>query len=193
MLQVKRPENGNAFIGTVITFVVALLALTMMSGSVFPSSSAKRLESQTTAEESKQTDVRELRLGAPIERQLTGGNAHSYRVTLTSGQCMKLVVGQKSIDVVVKVFGPDGNKLNEVDNDPAGGRESVSVVAEASGDYRLEVRSSNKNAIAGRYEIRIEELREATTRDRIYVAAEKLNPPRPLVKTALARRICPVR
>jgi tetratricopeptide (TPR) repeat protein len=50
--------------------------------------------------------------------------------------------------------------------------ESVAVVAEASGTYRLEVRPLHKVA-AGRYEIRIEELREATAQDKKRIVAER--------------------
>ena len=31
-----------------------------------------------------QADARELVLGAPIEREISGGEAHAYRITLTS-------------------------------------------------------------------------------------------------------------
>ena len=51
-----------------------------------------------------------------------------------------MVVERKGIDMVAKLFGADGQKLAEVANDPAVGREFVSVVAEAAGAYRLEVR-----------------------------------------------------
>jgi CHAT domain-containing protein/Tfp pilus assembly protein PilF len=51
--------------------------------------------------------------------------------------------------------------------------ETAFVVAETSGDYRLEVWSSNKEAKTGRYTIKIEELREATSRDRLHVSAQR--------------------
>jgi hypothetical protein len=76
--------------------------------------------------------------------------------------------------VVVTLFRPDGEKLKEVDS-PNGtqGPEPVSFIVEASGNYRLEVRALEKDAPAGRYEVRIEELRAATTQDRSRVAAEQ--------------------
>ena len=52
------------------------------------------------------------------------------------------------------------------------GVETVSAIAEAAGEYRIEVRSADKTAKAGRYEIKIEELRESTAEDRFHVAAE---------------------
>jgi CHAT domain-containing protein/tetratricopeptide (TPR) repeat protein len=128
---------------------------------------------QTASSEARQTEIRELKPGQVLERELAGGDAHTYRITLTSGQYLKSVVEQKSIDVVVRLFGADGQKLGEVDNSPAPGMESILVVAEVSGDYRLEVRSQNKDVALGRYEVKIEELRDATAKDRVQVAARK--------------------
>jgi len=120
-------------------------------------------------------DIRVLELGTPTERELTGGERHSYGIPLTAGQYLHLVIDQKGIDIVVVLFRPDGKKLAEVDSpNGAQGPEPVSLVAEASGSYRLEVRSLEKNASVGRYEAKIVELRAATAEDRGRVAAERV-------------------
>jgi CHAT domain-containing protein/Tfp pilus assembly protein PilF len=126
---------------------------------------------QTTNYEPQQTDVPVLELGKPIERELAGGEVHAYRITLASLQYLRVVVDQRGIDVVVKLFGPDGQQLAEMDS-PNGtqGPEQVPVVAEVSGEYRLEVRSLEDKAASGRYEVRIEELRKATPHDRNRIA-----------------------
>ena len=121
-----------------------------------------------------QAEIRELKQGPVFERELAGGERHTYRIALASGQYLKVVVEQKGIDVVVKLVGADGRKITEVDNDPAVGMESVAVVAEAVGDYVVEVRSQNRDVALGRYGIKIEGLREATPADRLYVAAQKV-------------------
>ena len=128
---------------------------------------------QNIAQQAVSAEKGELKLGASGEQEMKGGETHSYRITLKAGQYVNVAVEQKGIDVLVRIFGPDGQKLTQVDNDPAVGLESVSVVAETSGDYRLEVQSSNKVAKTGRYQIKLEELREATPKDRIYMTAEK--------------------
>ena len=122
----------------------------------------------------KVADVPSLEQGKPIEREIRGGEAHSYRLALVAGQFCHIVVGQRGIDVVAALYGADGEKMVEVDS-PSGmnGPELISLVAEASGSYRLEVRSLSKNAPAGRYEVKIEELRAATPRDRSRVDAQK--------------------
>ena len=113
-----------------------------------------------------------LELGKPIERELAGGQSHSYQITLAAGQYLHAVVDQRGIDVVVRVFGPDGKQILEVDS-PNGtqGPEPVFLVAEVAGIYKLEVQSLEKNAKPGRYEVRVEELRAATLQDQSRMAS----------------------
>ena len=175
-------SNRKSISGESIRLTGGIVCLLFWSSSLAVAHSIGRTESRflnstsalpATAEKVGKSEVVELKQGYPVERELAGGQAHTYRVTLISGQLMKAVVEQRGIDVVVKVFGPDGLRIVEVDNDPAGGLESVSVVAEASGEYRLTVEPSNKDARTGRYEIRIEELREAYAKDRARMHAQK--------------------
>jgi hypothetical protein len=118
----------------------------------------------------------ELAPGVPIERELAGGEVHTYRIALTSDQYLRVVVDQRGVDVGVKLFGPDGQQLAEVDS-PNGtqGPEPVNLLTEAAGDYRLEVRALDKEAATGRYQVRIEERREATPQDRNRLTAERIN------------------
>src|SRR5690242_1868579 len=60
-------------------------------------------------------DVLTLEPGKPIERELDGGQSHSYRILLTAGQYVHIVVDQRGIDVVVTLVGPDGTEIAEVD------------------------------------------------------------------------------
>lgn len=177
VLGLSERDSKSAGAARVMASVCLLLCVSSAAVTSRGSSAERRSDAafvfQTPGSEATQADIRELKQGQVIERDLAGGDAHLYRVTMTSGQCLKTLVEQKGIDVLVKVFGPDGQKMVEVDNDPAVGMEAVSVVADASGDYRVEVRSSDKAAVAGKYVIKIEALRGATTHDRSLMAAEK--------------------
>ena len=117
----------------------------------------------------------ELIISQPIAREMRGGEQHTYQVRLNAGQYARFVVEQKGIDVVLALSGADGKPILEVDNNLSGtrGMEVVSLVADASGLYQLNVRSLEKDASAGRYEIQIEELRTATDADRKRVTAER--------------------
>ncbi len=128
--------------------------------------------SAVTAQEAQ--EARPLEPGKPLERELAGGQAHVYQLTLAADQYLHLIVEQRGVDVVVAITGPDGQKLIEVDS-PNGmvGPEPVLFVAEAPGNYQIEVRSTQSSAVVGRYEVKIAELRVATDADRSRVAAER--------------------
>src|SRR5262245_66040087 len=61
-------------------------------------------------------DMRPLEPGKPIERELAGGQSHSYQITLTEGQYFRVVVEQRGVDVVVWQLGRDGINMLEVDD-----------------------------------------------------------------------------
>jgi CHAT domain-containing protein/Tfp pilus assembly protein PilF len=158
-----------------------LLSLLLWCGPVAVSVSSDGLPisghqpaTQYVKPETIQTEVRQLMPSATIERELASGDVHAYHITLASEQYLRVIVNQRGVDVVVTVFAPDGRQIAEVDS-PIGtqGPESISVIAEDSGDYRLEVRAFDKQAAPGRYEVHIEEQREATPQDRSRLAAER--------------------
>lgn len=115
-----------------------------------------------------------LEPGAAVEREMAGGDTHAYRIKLTAGDYVYVVVDQRGIDVVVRLFAPDGQQLIEIDS-PNGmnGPEPISLVADKAGYYRLEILSYDKKAAAGRYEARLVELHTATEQDRLRVVAER--------------------
>ena len=121
-------------------------------------------------------ELRVLELGKPIERELKGGDSHPYEITLTQGQYLKVVVDQRGIDVVITVTGADRKDIMEVNSsDGLQGSEQVEHIAEVTGSYRLNVQSRQKEAFAGRYEIRVAELRAATEDDRALEEARRLS------------------
>ena len=116
-----------------------------------------------------------LEPGQAIEQELAGGGAHAYQLTLAAGQYLKVVVEQRGIDVAVTLFGPDGKLIFEFDREPRRqGQETLAQVAEVSGRYRLTVQAKQQGVVAGRYEIRVVELRAATEQDRALQEARRL-------------------
>jgi erythromycin esterase len=100
-----------------------------------------------------------LEQSKPIERELRAGETHAYQIKLEAGGFLNAAVNQRGVDVVVRVFGPDGRKIAEIDS-PNGtqGDEPVLLEAKTNGMYRIEVSSLDPAAPPGRYEIRINEL-----------------------------------
>jgi len=121
-----------------------------------------------------QQEVTTLSPAAILERQLKGGEAQNFRVSLAPGQFLHVLVAQGGIDVVATAFNPEGKQLFSVDS-PNGswGTEPVIFIAETAGDYRIEVRAVNDKAPAARYEIKVVALREATKADSEHVAARR--------------------
>jgi hypothetical protein len=84
----------------------------------------------------------DLTRGTTIERELSGGQTHSYQLSLTEAQYLYVVVDQRGIDVVLVLFSPEGKKLSEVDS-PNGenGPEELRIIVPGSGIYRLDVQA----------------------------------------------------
>lgn len=116
-----------------------------------------------------------LKLGHPSVRDLSGGETQSFLVRLEMGQYVRLAADQRGIDVKLRLYTPDGALIEEVDS-PNGthGVERASEVAQAAGDYRVEVLSDNASAKPGQYELRVEALQLASDQDRVRVQAERI-------------------
>jgi CHAT domain-containing protein len=116
----------------------------------------------------------ESRPGFSIERELSGGESHEYRLVLDQDELfIRLVVEQRGIDVVIAV-NADGRTVAEVDRPNTGyGRESISVRGARAAEYRILVRSLAKSAPAGVYRLAVAELRPAVPRDESRVTAEQ--------------------
>lgn len=112
--------------------------------------------------------------GRSVEREMSGGEVHRYDLALETGQYCRIVAEQHGIDVVVTILGQDDNPLVEVDRPNSSyGPETISFIASASGQYRLQVRSYEKTTIQGRYRITLKEMRATTPGDEKHLAAER--------------------
>ncbi len=109
-----------------------------------------------------------LQPGVPIERTLARGQSQSFSISLDQDQYLQLVVEQRGIDVVVRVFSPGGKMMGEFDS-PNGteGPENVSLISATAGLYRIEVAplGAGEDVVPGRFEIKILELRSATAQE----------------------------
>ena len=105
---------------------------------------------------------------------INGGESHSYSISLTPGQYFYALVDQQGIDLAVTLFSPEGSKIAVTDS-PNGswGPEPILVVADQSGEYRVEIRASNPKANAAHYQVKIVVQREATATDRGHVTAQR--------------------
>jgi len=165
-------SRSHALVVSVLFIVGPLVHTNLVSSSKFQV--APESGTGSSKLRNSQRDVQVLDPSRPVERVLAGGEVHAYRIAVTSDQYLRVVVDQRGIDVVVTLLGPDDQKIFEVDSpNDVQGPESVSLVAKTSGSYQIEVRSLDKKAAAGHYEIRIKALRSYTPSDLTREAADR--------------------
>lgn len=108
-----------------------------------------------------------LQLGTPIERTIAPGQNHTYQVVADENSLVQITVEQRGIDVVVRIQPPNGKRLADYDS-PNGpdGPENVSFVTTEKNPYFIIVTPlSREPGPAGKYEIRLIELRQATEQE----------------------------
>jgi len=121
-----------------------------------------------------QEPAKQLPVLADGRHALKGGESNSYLINLVSGQFFHALIEQQGIDVTVSLFRPDGSLISVSDSpNERFGPEPALLVADVSGEYRIEVRAPNARASAANYEIRIVALREASATDKQHAAAQR--------------------
>ena len=139
----------------------ALWLILLLSTTVPPAYSQASSAAANNAQE-----VTSLETGKAIERELAGSERHSYELKLTEGQYANVIVEQRGIDVVVQLQGTDGKSIVNFDfARTTEGEETIGIAAEKAGSYRLLVTARYPRLPAGRYEIRLIEVRTATQED----------------------------
>src|SRR5262245_26076848 len=116
-------------------------------------------------------DIPMLTAEAPVERELSAGQTHSYRIALGAGDYLRVVITSRGIALKPELSNPDSPKVVGTYQSTSGSR-TVSLIAEGAGNYRLNIRPDKDDAKVGRYEVKIESLRPATEQDKIRIAAE---------------------
>jgi CHAT domain-containing protein/Tfp pilus assembly protein PilF len=120
-----------------------------------------------------QAPIPTLEVGKTIERQLSGGESHTFQITLGSGQRLRVIANQQGIDVAIKISTSLGRQLVEMDSlNNTQGPEIASVVSEQDEAYRIEICSQSKSVPAGRYELKAETA-GVTEQDRQWIKAQQ--------------------
>ena len=166
----------------VLATVLLLCATAFDSNPAAMSNIAAGLQQSKSDAKTKTKEPPRLKPGEPILREASAGQTDSYRLKLREGQFARVTVEQRGVDVSLKLTGPNGEQLAEVNNKKSQDEsESLLLIAEAKGYYLLEVSATQetgegKDAAAtgaGRYRAEITELRAANEQDRSRVTAER--------------------
>lgn len=79
-----------------------------------------------------------ITVGDKIQNTLTSESIHAYTIELGPDHFMYGLVNQESVDVVVTIYNPEGDKSAEFDG-PGRGKETFQFETKSGGVYRIEV------------------------------------------------------
>jgi tetratricopeptide (TPR) repeat protein len=130
--------------------------------------------SLTAPAQYSQKNLPRLAADRPAERELQGGETQAFLIALAPGEFLRVTAEQQGIDVVLRLFAPDGQKVIETDSlNETQGPEVVALIAGLPGNYRVEISSTSKAVPSGQYAIRLEAIRAATAQDRRWIEAQR--------------------
>jgi CHAT domain-containing protein len=114
--------------------------------------------------------------GLVLEREAAVGQTDRYSIELRAGQYLQVLVDQRGADIAGTLIGPDGAVVLETDTISGQiGPDPVAFIASTAGAHELRLRVLDVLP-RGRYEIRVEAVREPTALDRLRVEAVKAGP-----------------
>jgi tetratricopeptide (TPR) repeat protein len=114
--------------------------------------------------------------GQALEREIKGGETHSFAVEIGAGRTARVEIEQKGVDVSLAALKPAGEKFIEAES-PSGilGNDLILVTATEAGVYKIEVSPADPRAAAGKYLIKLAEIRPTAAQDfEINAAAKKI-------------------
>jgi CHAT domain-containing protein/Tfp pilus assembly protein PilF len=101
-------------------------------------------------------EVTTLELGKAVERQLSGGQKHNYQIELAEGEYASVELDSRGVSATISLFDATGEVITLYNADPnSPGKETIELVAEATGRYRLDVEGNSSSAPAQTYAIRL--------------------------------------
>src|SRR4030095_14786451 len=116
-------------------------------------------------------DAQRLEPTQILERELAGGETHTYQITLQAGQFLRVMVEQQGVDVALALVTPDGKQITEVNFTGSSEQESLSHEAAAGGEYRMLISVPAATAPRGAYRVRLEVKGAATAEDKERIGA----------------------
>ncbi|MGH9819422.1 MAG: hypothetical protein ACRD43_04565, partial [Pyrinomonadaceae bacterium] len=120
------------------------------------------MHTQGQTQPATEAEAVELQLAQQFDRDIAGGEKHTFKVQLGAKQYAKIVVQQHGIDVLVQEIGEDGNvviKFSSLAQDPD--RVEAEIVSQNAGTFLLTVEAPQKAEPKGKYGIHLQEIRPA--------------------------------
>src|SRR5438067_12983820 len=117
--------------------------------------------------QNRSQDTLQLEPGKTLDRKISAAQTHNYKISVNVGQFINLIVEQRALQLAVTLYAPGGATLSGEFQSQLWAAHLIAVVAQDSGDYRLEVQATATPRTAkSTYSIRLCELRVAGESER---------------------------
>jgi CubicO group peptidase (beta-lactamase class C family) len=113
----------------------------------------------TIASSVRAQEAKELEVGTSLEGQVSAGERSAFLVHLEANQVLFGEVDQKSLDIVVMVYDPQGKRIARTDV-TGGGWEFIHFESSQPGAYRIELTAGGQS---GPYAIRLDRIEPSAT------------------------------
>lgn len=125
-------------------------------------------------EVAEQEQDQPLSFGQPVQREIRGGEVHTFDLSLLEKQYARVILRRRGIDLTLKITGPNNSAALTFEN-PAGPQSPIFalVSAETAGHFRIEVRPVKKWLAQGNYEIQVVEATTPDDRDQRRLLAQQ--------------------
>ena len=121
-----------------------------------------------------QSQTAELKSGEPILKDLGGGQRAAFSVSIPANHYFRILVDQQGVALSVELFDRDGKSIVKLESiSGAYGPLYVSHVATSTGQYKLEIRSTESWAKGGSFEVKVETVRDVEPADNVRIAAQQ--------------------
>jgi CHAT domain-containing protein len=111
--------------------------------------------------------------GKTFAGELSPGGTARLSLTLAANQSVWIVVAHRNIDVIVRLLDVDGKPDLESPSEGGSGEVRLRMHAIRSGTHAIEIAAAYPKAAAGRYTVRIDDVRRATDLDRRLSEADR--------------------
>lgn len=112
-----------------------------------------------------------LQPGVAISRELSGGEAHRFRIASRKDAFFRVVVSRTEMKFEIAILGPDGRRLREGRNREFG-EAALSLIAAEPEAHFFEVRNTGSSPKREAYSVRLDAHREARPEDPKRIIAE---------------------
>ena len=108
--------------------------------------------------------------GQEVPATIAGNDIQIYDIPMEKGQYLELIIKQKTVDVIAMLFDPQGMQVLEMDI-TGRSEELILAIAEKTGNYRLQVRRFEQDALLADYGVRLVALKAANQNEQAKVSA----------------------